>query len=116
MALKALHVGAAGGGVLDDQRVALGRAVRAGEQRPADRAGYSTAAAAAIDVGDLPPAVELLESTRGVAWSQLPELRTDLAVIAEKHAELATGLVRVRDALDTPPAEESEFPLCITTG
>jgi hypothetical protein len=84
------------------------------EQRWQGLAG--TAAAAAIDVGDLRPAVELLESTRSVAWSQLLELRTDLAVLAEKHAELATGLVRVRGALDTPPVEEAEFPPCIATG
>lgn len=51
-----------------------------------------------------------------MAWSQLLELRADLAVLAEKHGELASGLVRVRDVLDTPPAEEAESPPWIATG
>jgi hypothetical protein len=74
------------------------------------------AAAAAIDAGDLRAAVELLESTRGVAWSQLLELRSDLAMLVEKHSELAAALCRVRDALDTPSAEEAEYPPWTATG
>ncbi|MFE2582845.1 hypothetical protein [Streptomyces sp. NPDC059378] len=45
-------------------------------------------------------AVELMEQGRGVLWSQLLELRTDLARIAEVDPQLAARMTEVRAGLD----------------
>ncbi|MER5599708.1 hypothetical protein [Streptomyces sp. NPDC002265] len=45
-------------------------------------------------------AVELMEQGRGVLWSQLLELRTDLARIADVDPQLAARMTEVRAGLD----------------
>ncbi|XRQ08752.1 CHAT domain-containing protein [Actinomadura welshii] len=58
------------------------------------------AAACAIKAGDPRWALRLLEQGRGVQWTQLLELRSDLSRLEEADADLAAEMVAVREALD----------------
>ena len=68
------------------------------------------AAAAALTAQSAPQAVELLEGTRGVAWTQLLELRSDLTRLGEQHPDLAGRLTRIRLDLDTRDAGRVDPP------
>ena len=71
-----------------------------------DNAGLATEAAVAVlEAGDLPRAVELLEHSRSVLWTQALNLRSDLTRLAEKAPDLAAHLDRVRDELRWPTPE-----------
>ena len=68
-----------------------------------DWAGLAAdAAGCAIAAGQPDRAVELLEQSRGVLWSQLLETRTDLTQLQQVAPELATRLDDVRMELDRP--------------
>ncbi|MFJ3791258.1 hypothetical protein [Kitasatospora sp. NPDC090091] len=58
------------------------------------------AAEAALAADDPVVAVELLEQGRGVLWSQLLDLRTDLAQVERRAPELVRRLVSVRKRID----------------
>ncbi|KAM5342911.1 hypothetical protein ACJ41O_013877 [Fusarium nematophilum] len=63
----------------------------------------SDAAAIALHAGKGPvPAIELLETGRGVLASSLQGMRTDLSTLQQKHPELARSFVDLRDQLDAP--------------
>ncbi|EXL64729.1 hypothetical protein FOPG_19016 [Fusarium oxysporum f. sp. conglutinans race 2 54008] len=65
----------------------------------------SDAAAVALHIGKGPmPALELLETGRGVLASSLLDMRTDLSTLQQKFPELAQSFVSLRDQLDTPPS------------
>ncbi|MEU5609561.1 tetratricopeptide repeat protein [Streptomyces sparsogenes] len=70
----------------------------------------SQAARVALDADRPDLAVEFLERGRGVLWSQLLDLRTDLARIRAADPELAARMTAVRDALDRPDAAEDDGP------
>jgi len=50
-------------------------------------------------------AVELLEQSRSVLWTQALNLRSDLTLLAEKAPDMAERLDRARNFLDRPVAE-----------
>ncbi|MER6107149.1 CHAT domain-containing protein [Streptomyces hirsutus] len=60
------------------------------------------AAAAAVAAGRPDRALELLEQGRGVIWSQLLDVRSDLTALREAAPDLAAELDRVRHELDSP--------------
>ena len=63
----------------------------------------ANAAACAILANRPEAAVELLEQSRSVLWTQALNLRSrDLARLADKAPDLATRLDRIRDVLDAP--------------
>lgn len=67
-------------------------------------------AACAIAAGRLDYAVELLEQGRGVYWSQLLDLRTDLTAHARRAPELAGKLSECRAVLEQPvPLDEDHL-------
>ncbi|GAA2357751.1 hypothetical protein [Streptomyces cuspidosporus] len=68
----------------------------------------SQAARVALDADRPALAVEFLERGRGVLWSQLLDLRTDLARIRAADPDLAARMTTVRDALDRPDAAEED--------
>ncbi|WP_435156359.1 CHAT domain-containing protein [Amycolatopsis sacchari] len=68
----------------------------------------SEVAAAAIAAGQPERAVELLEQSRGVLWSQLFETRTDIAALADAHPGLADRLDALRTRLDPPSPDPDE--------
>ncbi|MGW2822949.1 hypothetical protein ACWC24_18445 [Streptomyces sp. NPDC001443] len=66
-----------------------------------DHRGFpAQAARVALEANRPDIAVELMEQGRGVLWSQLLELRTDLARIADVDPRLAARMGEVRDSLD----------------
>ncbi|RKK74919.1 hypothetical protein BFJ68_g17580 [Fusarium oxysporum] len=66
----------------------------------------SSAAAIALHVGKGPiPAIELLETGRGVLASSLQDMRTDLSTLHQQYPELARSFVELRDQLDPPPSQ-----------
>ncbi|KAK1838551.1 TPR domain-containing protein [Colletotrichum chrysophilum] len=63
----------------------------------------SDAAAVALHVGQGPlPAIELLETGRGVIASSLQDIRTDLSSLEKEHPNLAKSFVDLRNLLDAP--------------
>jgi hypothetical protein len=58
------------------------------------------AAAWALFAGDQEKAVEVLEQGRGILWSQLLDLRTDLAASGAVPGELTSKLAAIRAELD----------------
>lgn len=62
----------------------------------------SDAAAAALAAGCPSRSLTLLEQGRGVLWSQLLELRTDLDRLQRAHPDLAGALAACRAGLDGP--------------
>ncbi|MFD7496581.1 CHAT domain-containing protein [Streptomyces sp. NPDC059832] len=60
----------------------------------------SEAAGAAIAAGQLATAVELLEQSRSVIWTQALHLRSDLSDLADSHPDLAERLTALRTRLD----------------
>lgn len=69
--------------------------------------GEAAAAALTVDAPDR--AVEMLENTRGIAWTQLLDLRSDLARLAQRDADLADRLTQIRQSLDTRGPEPIEL-------
>jgi tetratricopeptide (TPR) repeat protein len=68
-----------------------------------DWAGLAAdAAGCAIAAGQADRAIELLEQGRGVLWSQLLELRTDLTLLERVAPDLAGRLDSLRAELDRP--------------
>ncbi|KAJ0335479.1 hypothetical protein KNSL1_013585 [Colletotrichum chrysophilum] len=68
----------------------------------------SDAAAVALHVGQGPlPAIELLETGRGVIASSLQDIRTDLSSLEKEHPNLAKSFVDLRDLLDAPVSTRS---------
>ena len=65
------------------------------------------AAACAVAAGRLDLAVELLESGRGVYWSQLLGTRTDVTALQQVAPELAAQLRNCRAVLEQPAPDES---------
>ncbi|MFB8037302.1 CHAT domain-containing protein [Streptomyces sp. NPDC056004] len=70
----------------------------------------SEAAGAAIAAGQLSTAVEMLEQSRSVIWTQALHLRSDLSDLAGSHPELATRLTTLRTRLDTFAPAGERFP------
>ncbi|SFR00016.1 CHAT domain-containing protein [Lentzea waywayandensis] len=64
------------------------------------------AAACAITTGEVERAVVLLEQGRGVSWSQLLDMRTDLSALRRVRPELADRLAAVGAELTDEPALE----------
>ncbi|MEU5198591.1 hypothetical protein AB0G86_31880 [Streptomyces scabiei] len=60
----------------------------------------ATAAACALNMDDPGLSVELLEHGRGVMWSQLLEVRTDLEALRVQHPQLADELDQMRKQLN----------------
>jgi hypothetical protein len=60
------------------------------------------AAACAIHAGYPERAVELLEASRSVLWTQILNLRTDLIELAQRAPDVATRLDQIRAQLDIP--------------
>jgi tetratricopeptide (TPR) repeat protein len=73
------------------------------ERLLADWGGLAAdAAACAIAANQPNRAIELLEQGRGVLWSQLLEIRTDLDALRGTDPRLAAELAAARDDLDRP--------------
>ncbi|MFF3957117.1 CHAT domain-containing protein [Streptomyces sp. NPDC001890] len=70
----------------------------------------SEAAGAAVAAGQLSTAVEMLEQSRSVIWTQALHLRSDLSELAGSHPELATRLTALRARLDTFSPAGERFP------
>ena len=66
------------------------------------------AAACAVAAGEPRRAVELVEQGRAVLWSQLLEVRTDLAALRDAAPELAAQMQEVRGALDAVDGAEPD--------
>lgn len=65
-------------------------------------------AACAIAAGRLEEAVQMLEQGRGIYWSHVLDLRTDLTDLARSWPELAAGLAECRSVLEQPmPPDDS---------
>jgi tetratricopeptide (TPR) repeat protein len=64
------------------------------------------AAACSIAAGQPERALELLEQARGVIWSQLLDVRTDLATLRAADPDLAGSLDQARAAMDAPHASQ----------
>lgn len=75
---------------------------RPGQEQPLRDARWLAveAAAAALQLGDVPGALDLLERGRAVLWSRRLETDTDLAALRETAPELAERLDRSRAVLD----------------
>ncbi|KAJ4200804.1 hypothetical protein NW759_015830, partial [Fusarium solani] len=68
----------------------------------------SDAAAIALHAGKGPvPAIELLETSRGVLASSLQDMRTDLSPLQKQYPELARSFVELRDQLDPPTSQRT---------
>ncbi|GLZ41988.1 hypothetical protein [Actinokineospora sp. NBRC 105648] len=65
------------------------------------------ATAVATEKGDLGRAVELMEQSRAVLWSQFLDLHTDTTHLEETAPTLARRLVEIREQLNTPWPEPS---------
>ncbi|KAF8815990.1 hypothetical protein BYT27DRAFT_7128364 [Phlegmacium glaucopus] len=69
-----------------------------------------TAAATAMDLGELGTAVEWLEQGRCLVWSQINQLRTPANSLQEQDSELAQRFLRVSRALDySGSRQEAEY-------
>ena len=67
----------------------------------AGETGLGTRAAAfALEAGLAEAAVEVLELSRGVLWSQLLDLRSDLDTLRDAHPDYASRLEAIRAVLD----------------
>lgn len=64
----------------------------------------SDAAAAAVAANDPARAVELLEAGRSILWTQVSQLRHDLAALRERAPDLAAALEASRAVLNSPSA------------
>ncbi|MEU6859336.1 CHAT domain-containing protein [Glycomyces sp. NPDC046736] len=76
---------------------------REDQQRLLESAARTTgadAAACALALGDDALAVRLLEQSRGVLWTQLLDLRSDLESLRLAHPALAAAIARCRTVLD----------------
>jgi tetratricopeptide (TPR) repeat protein len=71
----------------------------------------SDAAACAIAAGDLELAVEMLETGRGILWSQAANLRTDLDDLRSSRPDLAIRLETARAALDRPVDQRARISI-----
>ncbi|KAH6871883.1 CHAT domain-containing protein [Thelonectria olida] len=59
------------------------------------------------------PAIELLETGRGVLASSLQDLRTDLSTLQKQYPELSRSFVELRDQLDAPTSQGTLMPLLL---
>jgi tetratricopeptide (TPR) repeat protein len=77
----------------------------------------SEAAGAAIAAGHPATAVEMLEQSRSVIWTQALHLRSDLSDLAGSHPDLAERLMALRTRLDTfQPASEANRLIGLADG
>jgi CHAT domain len=60
------------------------------------------AACAAIEAGEPERAVQLLDQGRSVLWTQALHLRSESALLAERHPQMAAELDQIRHELDAP--------------
>ncbi|KDN67105.1 putative TPR domain-containing protein [Colletotrichum sublineola] len=66
------------------------------------------AAAVALQAGKDPiSAIQLLEVGRGIIASSLQNLRTDLSLLQERHAEMASSFDELRRQLDAPTSRDT---------
>lgn len=70
----------------------------------------SEAAAAAVEAGKPTLAVELLEQSRSIIWTQALHLRSDLSELAASHPELSDRLTSLRVRLDAHASAGSPLP------
>ena len=100
----AVATAAAGGLAWPGSRDKGRRIWRSGEPWPLTRrrAPFST--------GRPELAVELLEQSRSVLWSQALSLRSDLSRLAQEAPDLAQRLDNIRRILDSPASEEALLP------
>ena len=66
------------------------------------------AIAAQLNVGDIEGAVTVAEQGRGILLSAQLDIRTDVTRLAADHPTLAAEFEQLRDALNTPPALETD--------
>jgi CHAT domain-containing protein len=73
------------------------------------------AAACAIQLGDYPTAVELLDHGRSVFWSQASEQRTDLAELYSMDRDLAAELETLGEAIEQATFQVAASEIDIST-